>query len=169
MSRGEGSGAAAGALPDQALSDTGATPLTLISMMATALKMNCAVETRPGSGSAFKQSLLTRSIEALDIEYIIIAETDALVSLASSGIFFESLRAATPQRDPVSCVFACYWLARRKFGDALRGAKRGKHAKRRDQRIKSSHPLGSIDRGPERPQLLAAVELHRLHPARWWE
>ena len=69
--------------------------------MATALKMNCAVETRPGSGSAFKQSLLTRSIEALDIEYIIIAETDALVSLASSGIFFESLRAATPQRDPV--------------------------------------------------------------------
>ena len=73
----------------------------MISMMATALKMNCAVETRPGSGSAFKQSLLTRSIEAEDIEYMIIAETDALVSLASSGIFFESLRAATPQRDPV--------------------------------------------------------------------
>ena len=73
----------------------------MISIIATALKTNCAVETRPGSGSAFKQSLLTRSIEALDIEYIIIAETDALVSLASSGIFFESLRAATPQRDPV--------------------------------------------------------------------
>ena len=76
-------------------SSTGATPLTLISMMATALKTNCAVETRPGSGSAFKQSLLTRSIEAEDIEYMIIAETDALVSFASSGIFFESLRRLT--------------------------------------------------------------------------
>ena len=54
--------------------------------MATALKMNCAVETRPGSGSAFKQSLLMSSIEAEDIEYMIIAETDALVSLVSSGI-----------------------------------------------------------------------------------
>ena len=49
--------------------------------------MNCAVETRPGSGSAFKQSLLMSSIEAEDIEYMIIAETDALVSLTvSSGI-----------------------------------------------------------------------------------
>lgn len=67
-------------------SSTGATPLTLISIMATALKMNCAVETRPGSGSAFKQSLLMSSIEAEDIEYMIIAETDALVSLVSSGI-----------------------------------------------------------------------------------
>ena len=54
--------------------------------MATALKMNCAVETRPGSGSAFKQSLLMSSIEAEDIEYMIIAETDALVNLVSSGI-----------------------------------------------------------------------------------
>ena len=63
--------------------------------MATALKTNCAVETRPGSGSAFKQSLLTRSIEAEDIEYMIIAETDALVSFASSGIFFELLRRLT--------------------------------------------------------------------------
>ena len=67
----------------------------MISIIATALKTNCAVETRPGSGSAFKQSLLTRSIEAEDIEYMIIAETDALVSLASSGIFFESLRRNT--------------------------------------------------------------------------
>ena len=79
-------------------------------MMATALKTNCAVETRPGSGSAFKQSLLTRSIEAEDIEYMIIAEMDALVSLASSGIFFESLR---PQHNTATrypcCVFACYW------------------------------------------------------------
>ena len=85
----------------------------MISMMATALKMNCAVETRPGSGSAFKQSLLTRSIEALDIEYIIIAETDALVSLASSGILFESLRPQHRNAIRCSCVFACYW--QRKF------------------------------------------------------
>ena len=95
----------------------------MISMMATALKMNCAVETRPGSGSAFKQSLLTRSIEALDIEYIIIAETDALVSLASSGIFFESLRAATPQRDPVQLRVGVL-LATQVCG-ALRGSKQG--------------------------------------------
>ena len=91
-------------------------------MMATALKMNCAVETRPGSGSAFKQSLLTRSIEAEDIEYMIIAETDALVSLASSGIFFESLRAATPQRDPVLRVRVL--LATQVCG-ALTGVKTG--------------------------------------------
>ena len=82
----------------------------MISIIATALKTNCAVETRPGSGSAFKQSLLTRSIEAEDIEYMIIAEMDALVSLASSGIFFESLR---PQHNTATrypcCVFACYW------------------------------------------------------------
>ena len=53
--------------------------------MATALKTNCAVETRPGSGSAFKQSLLMRSIEAEDIEYITMAEMDVLVSLPSSS------------------------------------------------------------------------------------
>ena len=57
----------------------------MISRMATALKTNCAVETRPGSGSAFKQSLLMRSIEAEDIEYITMAEMDVLVSLPSSS------------------------------------------------------------------------------------
>ena len=68
-------------------SSTGATPHTLISRMETALKTNCAVETRPGSGSAFKQSLLTRSIEAEDIEYIIITEMAVLDSLpVSSGM-----------------------------------------------------------------------------------
>tara|TARA_B100000795_G_scaffold237230_1_gene197730 strand:- start:1510 stop:1689 length:180 start_codon:yes stop_codon:yes gene_type:complete len=57
--------------------------------MATALKTNCAVETRPGSGSALRQSLLMRSIEAEDIEYMTIAEMDVLVSLpVSSGILF---------------------------------------------------------------------------------
>ena len=135
--------------------------------MATALKMNCAVETRPGSGSAFKQSLLMRSIEAEDIEYMIIAETDALVSFASSGIFFESLLAATPQRDPVLRVRV---LLASKFA-VHRGGETGNKMqaspKRRDQVATSR--MGSIDRRPERPQLLAAVELHRLHPARWWE
>ena len=85
-------------------SSTGATPLTLISIMATALKMNCAVETRPGSGSAFKQSLLMSSIEAEDIEYMIIAETDALVNLVSSGIVLSPNTHATWR-----ATGACYW------------------------------------------------------------
>ena len=72
--------------------------------MATALKMNCAVETRPGSGSAFKQSLLMSSIEAEDIEYMIIAETDALVNLVSSGIVLSPNTHATWR-----ATGACYW------------------------------------------------------------
>ena len=106
-------------------SSTGATPLTLISIIATALKTNCAVERRPGSGSAFKQSLLTRSIEAEDIEYMIIAETDALVNLVSSGIFFESLRAATPQR--YTTVLRVRVLATGKFAVHRRGGKNGEN------------------------------------------
>ena len=83
-------------------SSTGATPHVLIPRMATALKTNCAVETRPGSGSALRQSLLMRSIEAEDIEYMTIAEMDVLVSLpVSSGILFGKVVLGVTEREQV--------------------------------------------------------------------
>ena len=72
--------------------------------MATALKTNCAVETRPGIGSAFKQSLLMRSIEAEESEYITIAVMAVPVSwVLSSGIF--------PAPSRTARALARRWLA----------------------------------------------------------